>query len=326
VIACRILGTGSALPSRRVTTDELLPIAFPGRDPVDLRGKVGITARYWLGEGDSATSLCVAALRRALDMARMDASQLERILFVTQTGGDWGIPANANHIAAALDISDTYDAFDLNNTCTGFLTGLDLAARCVATGTGPVAVVAVETFSRNLSPREPRAMLVFADGAAACIVGASPRADRGLAAVHLRNNAVLRGRILHAHPQPGMYYQFAPSGKELADAAISCIRHASWSVMRQAAVTPREVDRFLPHQPNGPLFAAIADAVGFGPDKLFPVVDEVGSLGAASAPYSLDQAIRAGNVQPGMSLLLAAVGSGTSYGAALVQTDEADAW
>ncbi len=228
--------------------------------------------------------------------------------------------ANANHVAAALDIDDTCDCFDVNNTCTGFLTGLDIAARSVATGMGPVAVIAVETFSRNLSPKEPRAMMVFADGAAACIIGPARTAEEGLLAVHLRNNAMLRGRILHAHPQPGMYYQFAPSGKELADAAIACIGHASRTVMQSAGLGPDEVDRFLPHQPNGPLYTAIARDLGFGPEKLYPVVDDVGSLGAASAPYSLDQATRTGSVRPGMTLLLAGVGSGTSYGAILLRT------
>ena len=325
-IPCRILGTGSALPSRCVSTDELLPIAFPGRDPAEMRVKVGIRTRYWLGENDSATSLCVAAIKSALEMAKMSPHELSRILFVTQTGGDYGIPANANHIAAALDIDDTYDCFDLNNTCTGFLTGLDIAARSVATGMGPVAVVAVETFSRNLSPKEPRAMMVFADGAAACIVGPSAEQNEGILAVHLRNNAVLRGRILHAHPQPGMYYQFAPSGKELADAAVACMSGASKKVMAEAGRSANEVDWFLPHQPNGPLFANIAAGAGFGPEKLFPVVDEVGSLGAASCPYSLDRAIRAGAVRSGQTLLLAAVGSGTSYGAILLGTQPGPNW
>lgn len=325
-IPCRILGTGSALPSRCVTTDELLPIAFPGRNHDDLRAKVGIRTRYWLGEGDTATSLCVNAVRQALDMAGLHPRELSRILFVTQTGGDYGIPANANHIAAALDIDDTYDAFDLNNTCTGFLTGLDIAARSVATGMGPVAVIAVETFSRNLTPQDPRAMMVFADGAAACILGPSDHADEGVLAIHLRNNAMLRGRIIHEHPQPGLYYKFAPTGKELADAAIACIGGASREVMRVAGRGPDEVDWFLPHQPNGPLFAGIAAAAGFGEDKLFPVVDEVGSLGAASSPYSLDKAIRAGAVKSGQTLLLAAVGSGTSYGAVLLGTRPGTRW
>lgn len=326
MIPCAILGTGSALPSRCVTTEELLPIAFPGRNHDDLRAKVGIRTRYWLGETDSATSLSVAALRGALEMAQLRPAELSRILFVTQTGGDYGIPANANHIAAALEIDDTSDCFDINNTCTGFLTGLDIAARSVATGMGPVAVVAVETFSRNLSTKEPRAMMVFADGAAACIVGPSTRAEEGVLAGHLRNNAMLRGRILHAHPQPGMYYQFAPTGKELADAAVACIGNASRKVMSAAGLGPDEVDRFLPHQPNGPLYTAIATDLGFGPEKLYPVVDDVGSLGAASSPYSLDRAIRARHVRPGMTLLLAGVGSGTSYGAMLLRTSAEARW
>ncbi len=326
MIPCAILGTGSSLPSRCVTTEELLPVAFPGRNHDDLRAKVGIRTRYWLGPDDSATSLSVAALRGALEMSGLHPRDLSRILFVTQTGGDYGIPANANHIAAALDIDDTYDCFDLNNTCTGFLTGLDIAARSVATGMGPVAVVAVETFSRNLSVQEPRAMMVFADGAAACIIGPTEVPGAGVLAVHLRNNAMLRGRILHAHPQPGMYYQFAPTGKELADAAVACIGNASRKVMTAAGLGPDEVDRFLPHQPNGPLYTAIARDLGFGPEKLYPIVDDVGSLGAASAPYSLDKAIRAGHVQPGMTLLLAGVGSGTSYGAMLLGTSPGASW
>src|SRR5207244_2597562 len=139
-------------PARPVDTRSLLAEAMPGRDPEEMARRVGIRTRYWLGEGESAASLATAALRRALDAAGLDARDLRRIVLCTSTGGDHMIPATAVDVAAALGLDRACDAFDVANSCVSFLTGLDLAARSVATGLGPVGVVAVETFSRDLSP------------------------------------------------------------------------------------------------------------------------------------------------------------------------------
>src|SRR5207302_8234747 len=121
------------------------------------QARIGIQHRQWLGEGETAAGLAAQAVGRALEAADIAPSQLRRIVLVTSTGGDQMIPATAHGVADALGIDGECDAFDLNNACAGFLTGFDVAARSVVTGVGPTVVVAIETFSRKISPAGRRA-------------------------------------------------------------------------------------------------------------------------------------------------------------------------
>ncbi|MEL6182451.1 MAG: ketoacyl-ACP synthase III, partial [Myxococcota bacterium] len=131
----RILGTSGCVFGREVTTRELAAKALPDRDPAVLEEKTGIKTRYWLGPRVmTRAQMGAAALREALDDAGLEATELERVIFITSSGGDAHTPATANNIIGELGLNGRCDCFDLNNACMGFLTGLDLAARGNATG------------------------------------------------------------------------------------------------------------------------------------------------------------------------------------------------
>jgi 3-oxoacyl-[acyl-carrier-protein] synthase-3 len=322
LIAARLLGTGSATAGRLVTTRELSLRAFPDVEPAEMELRTGITTRYWLAAETPAAELATAALRCALEAADLPASALRRLILVTSTGGDHLIPATANDVAARLDLDDSCDAFDVNNSCAGFLSGFDLAARSVATGLGPVAVVAVETFSRRLSPEAPRAFMVLGDGSAAVVLGDARGAEEGILASHLRNAAVLRGRMDLPHEMADGIrrpHDFGARNQELKASALSTIRRACDAALEQAHLAWADVDWFLPHQPNGQLFALLVEELGVSKDRVVSVVHEVGSLGSASVPTSLDRLMRTRQVVPGQRILMTSVGAGTAYGAIIYQ-------
>lgn len=322
MIAAGLLGTGAALPSRRVSTEELLAVALPHRDPVEMARRIGIQARYWLGPGESAASLGARALGEALAAAGLPAAALRRLIFVSSTGGDHLIPATANTVAEQLGLDDSCDGFDLNNSCAGFLTALDLAARSAGTGLGPVAVVVSETFSRYVGPERPRPFLVLGDAAAAVIVGEARAPGEGLLAAHLRNSSALRGRMTTAHPgvtRGEELIDFVPSSEELTQSALQAIDGSARAVLAEAGVAAGAVDFWLPHQPNGEMLGRIVSGLGVEEQRLVPVVGEVGSVGAAAVPLSLHRLVTSGRLRGGERLLLAGVGSGTAYGALLWQ-------
>ena len=321
MIPARILGTGSAFPPRRLSTLELAATALPHRDPAEMARRTGIVSRAWLDPGAPVAPLATEALRLALEAAGLAPAALRRIILATSTGGDNLIPATAHDVAEALGLDDTCDAFDVNNSCAGFLTALDLAVRSAATGLGPIGVVAVEAFSRHVSPERPRPYLVLGDGAGAAIVGASDRGD-GLLAVHLRSSADLRGRLVTALPaRTGRSEQidFTPSAEELTATALSGIERSTAAVLREAGLSLGEIEWVLPHQPNGEMLPRIVKALGVAPERTVPIVAEIGSLGAASIAVSLDRLMRTRPVGPGHRILMTGVGSGTAYGALLYQ-------
>ncbi|MCA9686361.1 MAG: ketoacyl-ACP synthase III [Myxococcales bacterium] len=315
-IPVRILGSGSVLPGRAVTTAELCHQAYPGRDPAELIARTGITTRHWADPGTTHASLAAEAMRLALADAGMEARELVRLIQLNCTGGDTLLPATANAVGDALDLHGSCDCIDINNACTGFLSALDLAARSVATGLHPIGVVVSELWSRHLDVADPRAYVVFGDAAAAVILGPG-RDGEGLCSSWLRNDGKLRGSVTLAHA--GLTHEqeivhFGVSNKKITEEATEAVLESARTALRQAGVTMDDIAWVLPHQPNGRMLDLLVRELGVDERKLVRVVDEIGSVGAASIPVSLDRLWRSGRVRAGDLVLMVAVGSGISYG------------
>jgi 3-oxoacyl-(acyl-carrier-protein) synthase III len=315
----RIQGTGSALPGRRRTTAEVVAEAWPARDPDEMTRRLGISHRHWVGPDESDAALASEALGRALAAARCQAGELRRLILVTSTGGDHLHPATANDVAARLGIDDSCDAFDLNNACNGFLTALDLAARSVVTGLSPVGVVAVETFSRYLTPRLPRPYVVMGDAAAGLVLGTGAEGE-GILASFLRNSGHLRGRMNAPHPartgQPGTI-EFGASSDELTAGAVRALATGARAVLEASGCGFGDVAWFIPHQANARIASELMPLLPMPADRVLSTLDAVGSIGAASIPYTLDRLMSTGGLRAGDRLLMSAVGAGTAYGAIL---------
>ncbi len=320
ILPVRIAGTATVTPGKSVTTVELARQINWDRDPAEVERRTGIHARYFAPPGTTAAEVATAALSKALDEARLRAQDLERIIFVNSSGGDMLIPATANRVAAALGLSATCDCFDVNNACLGFLSGFDVAARAIATGLGPVGVVAVELGSRYIWPENPRPYLVFGDGAAAVVVTRS-RNDGGVLGTYLRNDGPAGGDVTQAHP--GLTHQRETahfgSNRRITELAIEYARRSAAAVLGAAGLQLAEVEWVLPHQPNGSLLQLLVRELGIEPARVIPVVQDVGSMGSASIPMSLDRLLRSGRVRPGHRLLMIGVGAGISFGATLLR-------
>jgi 3-oxoacyl-[acyl-carrier-protein] synthase III len=319
MIPVRILGTAGLLPGKAVPTEELARRL--GRDPAKVEERTGIRTRHWVEPGTRMTDVGVEVLRRALNEAKMAPTDLRRLLFVTSTGGDATAPATASMIAGALGLTGSCDAFDINNACMGFLSAFDVAARSVATGLGPVGIVAVEFISRGLEPSNPRPYLVCGDGAAAAVLG-SARPGEGVLGVSLSNNGTLPPDTGFGQPLlTGKMekVQFYASRQDIFQIALDALSTATHSALKQAGLTLDDIEWVLPHQPNGALLDAIVGALKLDRARLVPMVRDVGSVAAAAIPYSLDLLLRTRDVRPGHRILMIGVGAGVSQGAILYQ-------
>jgi 3-oxoacyl-(acyl-carrier-protein) synthase III len=319
VIPVRILGTASVFPGRRLTTAEMAAQAEPPLDAAVVEAKTGIKARFFADPGTLISDLAAQALRGAAEAAGIDVRDLRRVILATSEGGDVLGPATANAAVHALGLDDRCDCFDIVNACMGFLTGLDLGARSVATGLGPVGVVASEILSRALRPDWPRPWVVFGDAAAAVILGEG-RPGEGLVGVHLSNDGSMPRTVYARHPlmtrEPEWLRMEVPH-REMGPVVVRLLEGSARAVLASAGESMESVDWVLPHQPNGVMLEAIVRALGIPPAKVVPVVQDVGSVVAASIPASLDRLYRTREVKPGHLILMIGVGSGLSYGAAL---------
>jgi 3-oxoacyl-[acyl-carrier-protein] synthase III len=317
VIATRILGTGSVLPGRAVTTAEVAALAAPDRSAAAIEAKTGIHTRHWAGPDARVAPLAAEALRRALAAAGLEASALRRIILATSTGGDTLVPATANAVACELGLHGVCDAFDVNNACSGFLTAFDLGARSTATGLAPVGIVAVELMSHVIRPGDPRPFLVFGDAAGAVILGEG-RPGEGIHGVSLGNDGSHGSTAYLNQPRYAGAIEtvrFGISNQAMSDGAVGKIVESSRRALAEAGARIEDVQWVLPHQPNGTMLEGILAALGVDRARVVPVVQEIGSVASASIPVSLDRLMRTRSVAPGDRVLMTAVGSGVSWGA-----------
>ncbi len=321
MIGADLLATGGATPQRRLDNAALIAATASNRTPEEVEERTGIRTRSWAGDGETAAGLAARAVRDALDQAGLEAADLRRLIFVTSTGGDFLIPATANAVLGELGIADSCDAFDLNNACMGFLSAFDVAARTVATGLGPVCVVAAEILSRYLAPENHRPYLVLADAVGAAILGDAGRGG-GILAASLGNDGRLRGTVAMAHPgltRERELIQFTDSNEEITRLATGALVASARRVLDEAGATLDEIEWIVPHQPNGRMLQGLIDRLRLAPERVVPVVQEIGSVGAASMAAGLHALWRQREVRPGDRILMTGVGAGMSYGAILYQ-------
>lgn len=321
LLPVKILGSGSLLPGRPVSTEEICARAFPDRTPAQLIERTGIRTRWFHDPGDTTTSVAVRCARAVLSDAGMTGGDLRRLFLVFSTGGDRVLPPIATTVADAIGLRHGGDALDLTTACMGFLTAFDLAARCVVTGLGPAAVVVSEIITDHIAPTDPRPYAVFGDGAGGVVIGPSD-GSAGVLAVRFGCDGSLDDSVTlarQAPESPRALIRFGASNERITDEAMRSILSASRAVLDECSLEVADVDWFVIHQPNGAMLPLLAKGLGAPIERLTPVVEEVGSVGAASMAICLDRLLHSGQTRPGQHVLLAGVGAGLSYGAMVLR-------
>jgi len=312
-----ILGTGSALPRRRVTNEELAQTVETSDAWIVER--TGIRCRYIAGDDETTASLATDACRRALDAAGVDAAEIDLIVLATATP-DQTFPSSATKVQAALGINDCI-AFDVHAVCTGFLYALSVADSMLRSGNATKAlVIGAETFSRILDWTDRATCVLFGDGAGAIVLGAEPT-ESGILATRLhadgRHNDLL---FVDGGPSTtGTVGKLRMKGREVFRHAVVNLAGVMNEVLETAGLTTADVDWVVPHQANARILDATAKKLGLPPEKVVVTVDEHANTSAASVPLAFDTAVRDGRIKRGDVVVLEAMGGGFTWGAAALR-------
>ena len=313
-----VLGTGSALPSRRLDNAELCETVDTSDQWIVER--TGIRTRYIAGDGETTASLAADASRKALDHAGVDAADIDLIVLATATP-DQTFPSSATKVQAMLGIPDCI-AFDVHAVCTGFLYALSVADSMLRSGTGSKAlVIGSETFSRILDWEDRATCVLFGDGAGAIVLKAEDTGDEGILATRLhadgRHNDLLY--VDGGVSTTGTVGKLRMKGKEVFRHAVVNLSDVLNEVLSVAGHHADEVDWVVPHQANKRILDATAKKLGIDPRKVIVTVDQHANTSAASVPLALDVAVRDGRIKKGDLIVLEAMGGGFTWGAAVVR-------
>jgi 3-oxoacyl-[acyl-carrier-protein] synthase-3 len=312
-----IAGTGSALPPRRVTNDELAQTVDTSDEWIVER--TGIRARHIAGEGETTATLATDAARKALDAAGMSAGEIDLIVLATATP-DQTFPATATKVQHALGILDCV-AFDVAAVCSGFLYALSVAESMIRGGGSTNAlVIGAETFSRILDWEDRATCVLFGDGAGAVVLTAE-EGERGVLSTALHADG-RHNQLLYVDGGPsttGTVGKLRMRGSEVFRHAVVNLAAVLEEAIAKAGLTTADIDWVVPHQANRRILDATARKLGLSPERVVITVDEHANTSAASVPLALDVAVRDGRIKRGDLIVLEAMGGGFTWGAAVAR-------
>ena len=318
----RITGTGSHLPPRRLSNDDMVALlAARGVETSDawIVERTGIRARHFAADGVACSDLALAASRAALQAAGRRAEEVDLIIVATSTP-DMVFPSTAAILQHKLGVAGC-PAFDLQAVCSGFVYALAVADAMIRAGSARCAlIVGAEIFSRILDFDDRTTCVLFGDGAGAVLLEAS--AEPGILASDLHAD----GRHVGILCVPGTVAGGRVSGDPLLKMdgpavfklAVGVLDSAARAVLAKAGRTEADLDWLIPHQANIRIMQGTAKKLKLPSEKLIVTVDEHGNTSAASVPLALDVAVRSGRVQRGDTVMLEGVGGGFTRGAVLL--------
>jgi 3-oxoacyl-(acyl-carrier-protein) synthase III len=320
----RVLGAGVYHPGEAVTNRAWLAQSPGLTTPEAIEDVTGIVSRHVAGPGETVGSMAVEAARGALARAGLDPQALGRVILTCSHGGDRRGPATVNTVVDALGV--TCGAFDLNNGCHGFLSALDVGARLVATGEGPVLILASELITRDLlNPEDRRTFPLFGDGAAAVVIGAPTGQGALLSSVHFQRGDLMKA-IYTPSPmdphEPKNRVHFTANGQIMRSLVEELLPQAMTAALAKAGLTLDQMDWVAPHQPNGVWLERLVAKFNLPSARVPRVVHRTANVPSAMVPFGLHELLsREDGPKSGDHVLMMAIGAGVAYGAAVLRVD-----
>jgi len=325
-VYAKIIGTGSCLPPKRVTNEDLVAmLAATGVETSDewIRSRSGIAARHFADENMLSSDLGVEAAKRALEMARVDPNEIDLIILATATPDFLGgFPNTASVVQTKLGIKNGCAAMDVQAVCSGFVYALSVADGFIRSGTyKKVLVIGAEVYSRILDFKDRTTCVLFGDGAGAVVLSASD--EPGILGTRLHADGsygdilCITGKLNHGAVE-GQAFLYM-DGTAVYKLAVTLMDRVGSEVLEMTGTPVSEVDWLIPHQANIRIMQSSAKKLGITADHVVETVGQHGNTSAASIPLALDTAVRDGRVKPGQNVLMVALGGGLTWGAVLVR-------
>jgi 3-oxoacyl-[acyl-carrier-protein] synthase-3 len=322
----KIIGTGSYLPEKRVTNQELADqLAAKGIETSDewIVSRSGISARHFAEPEQKSSDLAVNAAKKALEMAGLQPNDIDLIVLASSTPDFFGsFPSTACIVQKKLGMTNNSAAVDVQAVCSGFVYAVSTADAFIRAGVHKnVLVIGSEVFSRILNFDDRTTCVLFGDGAGAIVLSASE--EPGILATKLHAD----GRHSDILSIPGSVDGGAVAGSAFLymdgpavfKLAVSVLEQVATEALESARMQPSDIDWLIPHQANLRIMKSTAKKLRLPEEKMVVTVDQHGNTSAASIPLALDLAVRDGRVKPGHNVLMEGVGGGFTWGAILAR-------
>jgi len=313
----RIIGTGSYLPERILTNDELAIKVETTNDWIVER--TGIQQRHIAAEDETTADIAYLSAIKALDAAHTSILDIDLVVLATTTP-DNTFPSTATKVQAMLGMEHGA-AFDIQAVCSGFIYALAVGDNFIKAGQAErVLVIGAETVSRILDWEDRSTCVLFGDGGGAVVL-AKEEGGKGILSTHLHSDGRYSD-LLYVDGGPSTTQSVGNirmSGKEVFRHAVVNLASVVDEALVANSYQRSDIDWLVPHQANLRILSGTARKLGLREEQVVVTVQRHANTSAASIPLALDEAVRDERIQKGQLILMEAMGGGFTWGAALVR-------
>lgn len=323
-MSMKIIGTGSALPTKKLENEELTKLVDTSDEWI--RERTGIGARH-ISTGETVADLAADACRKALENAGREASEVE-LLLVATCSPETEIPCTACQVQKMLGAGNAV-AFDLNAACSGFLFALNTVYAYLTAGIYRNALIAgTEVLSKIIDWTDRGTCILFGDGAGAVYLEKCETGGQNGILGFAQHSDGRRGPVLSCvgrqsgNPyfrQEPLYPYVRMDGREVFAFAVRQVPEAIREAVGKAGIGVEDVDLFVLHQANRRILEGIAKRLSVDMERFPMNLDRVGNTSSAAIPLLLDELRHNGRIVPGMTLVLSGFGAGLTYGACVLR-------
>lgn len=331
----KIIGLGTYVPENVVTNDDLSKIMDTSDEWIQER--TGIKERRWVkdGDGDTTATMGVKAAKVAIERAGIDKDDIDFIIFATLSP-DMYFPGPGVQVQHALDIK-TVGALDVRNQCSGFVYAISVADNFIKTGMYKnVLVIGSELHSHGLdkTTRGRGVSVIFGDGAGAAVLTREEDTSKGILSTHLHSQGEHAEELVVKAPGMGTrwvtdiieddnkddesYFPYM-NGQFVFKNAVVRFSEVIMEGLMKNKLKPENIDMLIPHQANLRIAQFIQKKFQLSDDQVFNNIQKYGNTTAASIPIALTEAWEEGKIKEGDTVVLAAFGSGFTWGSVIIK-------
>ena len=330
----KIAGLGFYVPSNVVTNDDLSKIMETNDEWIQER--TGIKERRHIIKGeDTTTTMGVKAAEIAIQRAGIAKEDIDFVVFATLSP-DYYFPGPGVLVQRDLGLK-TVGAIDIRNQCSGFVYGLSVADQYIKTGMYKnVLVIGSEVHSSGLdmTTRGRGVSVIFGDGAGAAVLSREEDLTKGILSTHLHSEGQhaeelsliapgMGGRwvndiLADNDPNDESYFPYM-NGQFVFKNAVVRFAEVINEGLQANNLEVSDIDMLIPHQANLRISQFIQNKFKLNDDQVFNNIQKYGNTTAASIPIALTEAWEQGKIKSGDLVVLAAFGSGFTWGSAIIR-------
>lgn len=330
----KIIGLGYYVPENVVTNDDLSKLMDTSDEWIQERTGIKERRHIKKGDGNSTSVMGLKAAKIALERAGLSPEDIDMVVFATLSP-DMYFPGGGVEVQEMLEMR-TVPALDIRNQCSGFVYALSVADQYIKTGMCEnVLVIGSENHSGGLdmTTRGRGVSVIFGDGAGAAVVTRNTSGEGGILSTHLhsegkhKNELALQGpstghwvpEIIAENPQENIPYYPYMNGQFVFKHAIERFSEVIHEGLEANSLKVEDIDMLIPHQANLRISQFIQRKLRLPDEKVFNNIQKYGNTTAASIPIALTEAWEAGKIKEGDLVVLAAFGSGFTWGSAIIR-------